>query len=109
MCEIPASNSEKSCVEKIIPGQKVDNKFTLAGLLKSPRALQIIAKVAPYVFAAGLLIILSTVIHVLMGWFLLRSETVPLWTPANFPAAHLPADVVKNLYWQILSKGTSNW
>ena len=106
---IPASKSEKSGVEKIIPGQKADSKFTLAGLLKSPRALQIIAKVAPYVFAAGLLIILSTVIHVLMGWFLLRSETITLWTPANFPAAHLPADVVKNLYWQILSKGTSNW
>ncbi len=107
---IPASKSAKTGGEKIIPvNEKADGKFKFADLLKSPRALDIIAKVAPYVFAVGLLVILSTAVHLLLGWSLSQNETLILWRLTKSSAANIGPVAVADLYWCILSAGTVHW
>jgi len=55
-------------------------KDKIVAALKSPRALKILAKVAPYVFVVGLVLLLATAVHIGSGIFSpARSCTLVLW------------------------------
>jgi len=51
----------------------------VTALLKSPRILDLVAKAAPYVFALGLLLLLSTAVHLGSGLAFDSGETKTLW------------------------------
>jgi hypothetical protein len=73
--------------------------------LKSPRVLSILAKVAPYVFIVGLVLLLSTAVQIATGLVFRLDDTSELWrfnNGMNWPA--LSED-----YWRILEKGSAAW
>ena len=84
-----------------------DSKST--SWLKSPRVLDFIAQVAPYVFALGLLILLSTAVHILSGLFLagdgIRTLTKSLWLVRGLWGSTSRADIYQN-FWQIQSSSS---
>jgi len=63
------------------PSQVAESKqsASVVQLLKSPRLLERLAKVAPYVFAVGLVLILSTSVHIGTGLVFDSPETKELW------------------------------
>jgi hypothetical protein len=85
--------------------------------LKSPRLLEVVARVAPYVFAAGLFLLLSTAVHIGAGLIVAPDQTRTLWglhgqkdllccvraTEELSPA--LGWEDACALYWQIQSEG----
>jgi len=69
----------------------------IAKLFKGPRALDIIAKLAPYVFGMGLVLLLATAVHIVSGLFYSRGNTVELWRlSTGYDWAKLSA-----LYWRV--------
>ena len=74
----------------------------------SPRVLEFVAKAAPYVFALGLLILLSTAAHILMGLFLdggdIAVVTKTLWLRRNLWPETTTAEICRS-YWLIQSGG----
>jgi len=52
---------------------------SVKSLFTSPRALDMLAKAAPYVFATGLLLVLSTAVHIGAGLAFNPTETKTLW------------------------------
>jgi len=54
-------------------------KSLVARVLRSPQLLNAIAKAAPYVFAAGLLLLLSTAVHIGVGAYFDGDDTAKLW------------------------------
>lgn len=110
-----AKTSGKKARAKLSKDAKLgtaDDKLGIVSrLLQSPKLLDGIAKVAPYVFAAGLLLLLSTVIHIGAGWKFDRPDTMELWrsnrswsaccgpvvTP--IPSASPDWDTLCRLYW----------
>lgn len=90
----------------------------IRSLFSSPRALDLLARAAPYVFATGLLLLLSTAVHIGAGLAFNPSETRTLWqvgapTPAvtstsQAAAGAAPGTLNRNLYWKVLQgNGTS--
>lgn len=75
-------------------------------LLKSPRVLEVVAKVAPYIFAAGLILLFSTAVHIGIGLVFDRPHTKDLWLLSHVPRA---ADwhSLSNTYW-IIQKNASS-
>jgi len=67
-------------------------------LLKSPKGKEIVAKVAPYVFIAGLLVILSTIVHYVAGLCFRHGETQNLW---RLSGAQLSTTEIWKSYWCI--------
>ncbi len=59
------------------------SKTKFSELLKSPRVLEVIAKVAPYVFVVGLLVLLSTAVHIIAGVYFAPSLTRTLWNSSG--------------------------
>ncbi|MGO9083795.1 MAG: patatin-like phospholipase family protein [Candidatus Sulfotelmatobacter sp.] len=73
--------------------------------LKSPRALNILAKVAPYVFIVGLVLLLGTAVQIATGLVFNPGDTLELWkfnNGMNWPA--LSED-----YWLVLEKVSAAW
>jgi hypothetical protein len=54
-------------------------KSLVSRVLQSPQLLNAIAKAAPYVFAAGLLLLLSTAVHIGVGAYFDGDDTAKLW------------------------------
>jgi hypothetical protein len=85
---------------------KAVNESRISSWWNSPRVLDLIAKVAPYVFALGLIVLMSTAVHILGGLLLggtgTLAETRQLWFPAGAWKS-LPDAELHNLYWAIQS------
>ncbi len=78
------------------------NDAGVARLLKSTRAMNLIAKVAPYIFVTGLLILLSTAVHIFAGMVFEPDLTRKLWLDKTV------ADVYDS-YWAIQSSPGQYW
>jgi Patatin-like phospholipase len=73
--------------------------------LKSPRVLNVLAKVAPYVFIVGLVLLLSTAVQIATGLVFNLDDTVELWrlnNGMNWPT--LSED-----YWRVLEGSSAMW
>ena len=71
--------------------------------LKSPRVLRAIAKVAPYVFAIGLILLLATAAHIGIGWVFDGSCTKELWWHTlGYGRQEIGWYCLSNAYWEIL-------
>ena len=95
---IRAANSPKTSgkPEKANPS---DSSW-IAKLFTGPRALSIIALIAPYVFAVGLILLLATAVQIGGGFFFDRGDTLSLWhSPALAPFNNWPA--LSALYWKV--------
>ena len=68
--------------------------------LTSSQALEVIAKIAPYIFAAGLILLFATAVHLGVGWCFDPSDTKNLWRLTNGPTTS-NWYVLSNLYWTI--------
>jgi hypothetical protein len=69
-------------------------------LLKSPRVLEIVAKVAPYIFIAGLALMLSTAVHIGMGLLFDPMDTKALWQLGQGPTTANWYDL-SDTYWAV--------
>jgi hypothetical protein len=73
--------------------------------LKSPRVLNVLAKIAPYIFIVGLVLLLSTAVQIATGLVFNLSDTVELWrfnNGMNWPT--LSED-----YWRVLERSSAVW
>jgi hypothetical protein len=90
----------------------------LGGLLKSPKLLDVVARVAPYIFAVGLFLLLATAVQIGTGMVFDPGSTTVLWdfhhngdvlccTPAA-PDSTSPLDwdTICSTYWVVLSAGS---
>lgn len=92
--------SEGDCTTEL----EAENSKTAQAVafLKSPRILESIAKVAPYVFAAGLILLLSTAVHIGTGWVFDPAETWKLWHSQLNQGPKTAAWLdLSDLYWKI--------
>ncbi len=93
----------------------------IAKLFTVPRALDIIALIAPYVFGAGLVLLLATAVHIVSGMFFNSAETMSLWHLSkgsiwsfccNNLAGVAPASRwsdVADLYWNVQWHSSVRW
>ncbi len=74
--------------------------------LASPKVLSLLAKVAPYVFLVGLILLVSTVVHVASGfWFdeqIYDHPAAKVWHFRN----GLDWPAIQNAYWMVLNSGS---
>jgi hypothetical protein len=87
-------------------GQKPADSAGSSGImkaLKSPRVLDVLAKVAPYVFLMGLILLLTTIMHIVLGLSFDAAHLKELWRlDSGFSWDRLSGD-----YWRILGSGAS--
>jgi len=93
----------------------------LAGLLKSPRLLDRVARVTPYIFAVGLFLFLAIAVQIGTGLYFDPGCTRTLWSPYGssdavpcklYPAlagSSLRSDTIWAIYWHVLSAGSWPW
>lgn len=88
----------------------------ISAALKSPKVLDVLAKAAPYIFAVGLLLLLSTAVHIGSGLSFDPGDTKALWHfGGNLPASSSgqpPATAMASsplvrcdLYWKVQKGG----
>ncbi len=70
-------------------------------LFKAPRALDIIAIMAPYVFGLGLVLLATTAVQIGAGMFFARTHTVSLWRLTHAVAPGNDWAALSVLYWKI--------
>ena len=75
---------------------------SIGGLMKYAPVKEAVAKVAPYVFIAGLLVILSTAVHIATGWYFENSLTRHLWFSGD-------TNDIYDTYWAIQSSPGAHW
>jgi hypothetical protein len=105
---VKAASSAKTSgkVEKIASADTSGGR-RIAQLFKSPQVLDVIARLAPYVFGMGLVLLLATAVHIGAGMFFAPEQTSKLWhsmpeaTPGNAWA------VLSAPYWKIQWAGSS--
>src|SRR5581483_8437162 len=95
---------------------------TATSLLKSTRVKEVAAKVAPFIFVGGLLVILSTAVHIATGWLFERSLTAQLWfggcSSSPMPQGGCVVQLFRfgakpndtyDTYWAIQSSPNAHW
>jgi len=70
--------------------------------LSSPKVLGLLAKVAPYVFLVGLILLTSTVVHVATGIWFDESTAANVWHFGN----GLDWPSIQDAYWALLNSGS---
>jgi predicted acylesterase/phospholipase RssA len=73
--------------------------------LESPRVLNAVAKAAPYVFIVGLVLLLSTAVHIATGLAFQFADTAKLWSLNS--GLKMPA--LSEQYWAILEGAPRVW
>ncbi len=76
----------------------------IANALKSPQILNAVAKAAPYVFIAGLVVGLGTAVQVATGLVFNNELTREMWTFNKFDWSILSGD-----YWLVVENGSPHW
>ena len=98
------SNAKKNGDSKDTANQGAEGSwFTRA--FKSPKVLSAVARVAPYVFIVGLVLLLSTGVHVVTGLAFHFEDTATLWNLSN--KVSLPA--LSDQYWALLEEAPRLW
>jgi hypothetical protein len=89
---VKAASSAKTSgkVEKIASADTSGGRW-IVRLFKSPKVLDAIARLAPYVFGMGLVLLLATAVHIGAGSFFPPGQTAKLWhsMPEATPGARL--------------------
>jgi len=78
----------------------VDSSW-IVRLFKMPRALDIIAKLAPYVFAMGMALLLATAVHIVSGMFFSPVKTIDLWRLSHAASPGNNWAALYDLYWNV--------
>jgi len=73
--------------------------------LKSPQVLNSLAKAAPYVFMVGLVLLLSTGVHVAIGLIFNFGDTSELWRLSSSMSWY---DLSED-YWRVLESSSAAW
>jgi hypothetical protein len=107
---VKAASSAKTSgkVEKIASSDTSGGRW-IVQLFKSPRVLDAIARLAPYVFGMGLVLLLATAVHIGAGMFFAPEQTSKLWH--SMPEA-IPGNawaVLSVQYWKIQWAGWSSY
>jgi hypothetical protein len=107
---VKAASSAKTSgkVEKIASSDTSGGRW-IVQLFKSPRVLDAIARLAPYVFGMGLVLLLATAVHIGAGMFFAPEQTSKLWH--SMPEA-IPGNawaVLSVQYWRIQWAGWSSY
>jgi hypothetical protein len=105
---VKAASSAKTSgkIEKIASADTSGGRW-IVQLFKSPKVLDAIARLAPYVFGMGLVLLLATAVHIGAGMFFSPEQTAKLWhsmpeaTPGNAWA------ILSAPYWKIQWAGSS--
>ena len=86
---------------------KADNGKTgsWTDLLKSPKVMNFIARLAPYVFIVGLVLVVSTVVQIAIGLVFNLGDTTELW----WSNGEQNWKVISGDYWRILESGSAAW
>ncbi len=105
---VKAASSAKTSgkVEKIASADTSGGRW-IVQLFKSPLVLDAIARLAPYVFGMGLVLLLATAVHIGAGMFFAPEQTSKLWH--SMPEA-IPGNawaVLSVQYWKIQWAGWS--
>jgi len=105
---VKAANSPKTSgkVEKVKSADVSGGRW-IVQLFKGPRVLDTIARMAPYVFGMGLVLLLATAVHIGAGLFFDPVRTSKLWhSMPTVPPGNEWA-VLSDLYWRIQWAGSS--
>ncbi len=70
-------------------------------LFKAPRVLDMIARLAPYVFGLGLALLLATAVHLGSGMFFRPADTIELWRLSHAAAPGNDWPALSQLYWKV--------
>jgi len=84
---------------------KAESGSWISNVLESPRVLNAVAKAAPYVFIVGLVLLLSTGVHIATGLAFQFEDTAKLWSLNS--GLKLPA--LSEQYWAILEGAPRVW
>lgn len=74
-------------------------------LSKSPKVLNVLARVAPYVFIVGLVLLVSTTVQIATGLVVNFDATKQLW----WPIGGQNWKVISDNYWGLLESGSAAW
>jgi hypothetical protein len=116
---VKAANSPKTSgkSEKAKPANGANGSW-IVQLFKAPRVLDTIARLAPYVFGMGLVLLLTTAVHIGSGMFSDPPGTLSLWHLSSnsvwsfcckLPPGVAPGNdwsALSDLYWQIQWAGS---
>jgi hypothetical protein len=73
----------------------------IARQLKNPKVLDRLARFAPYVFALGMILLLTTAVHIVAGLVFCFDQTAELWRSISAPPAANGWSVLSDQYWRI--------
>jgi predicted acylesterase/phospholipase RssA len=96
-----AADGGNACEEE--EGERKQSRIMKA--LKSPRVLNGLAKIAPYVFIVGLVLLLSTAVQIATGLVFNLNDTVELWRLDN--GMNWP--VLSEDYWRVVERSSAVW
>ncbi|HYM75199.1 MAG TPA: patatin-like phospholipase family protein [Candidatus Dormibacteraeota bacterium] len=97
------SNAKKDSAPKSTSGKESGSWITK--LFQSPQVLNALAKTAPYVFIVGLVLLLSTAVHVATGLAFHFDQTAKLW---NLSSGSSFKELSKQ-YWAVLECAPRVW
>jgi len=72
---------------------------------KSPKVLSVVARVAPYVFIVGLVLLLSTGVHIATSLAFNFEDATTLWNVSD----KLPLSALSEQYWDLLREAPKGW
>jgi hypothetical protein len=104
---LKAANSPKTSSnnEKVKPANGADVSW-IARLLKNPQLLDRLARLAPYVFGIGMVLLLATAVHIVAGLLFDPVRTSTLWHPMPGVTRGNEWPVLCDLYWRIQWAGS---
>ncbi|MGA8152619.1 MAG: patatin-like phospholipase family protein [Terriglobales bacterium] len=109
---VKAANSPETSgkVEKVKSAEAAAGSW-FSQLFTAPKVLDAVARLAPYVFAMGLILLLATAVHIGAGLFFDRPGTLFLWhlSSNSAPPVVEPGSGwagLANLYWKIQWSGS---
>jgi predicted acylesterase/phospholipase RssA len=88
-----------------VSDDKAGSGSWISKALESPRVLNAVAKAAPYVFIVGLVLLLSTAVHIATGLAFQFADTAKLWSLNS--GLKMPA--LSEQYWAILEGAPRVW
>jgi predicted acylesterase/phospholipase RssA len=90
-----SGKAEKVKLSNGVDGSRIVQWF------KGPRALDVVARLAPYVFGMGLALLLATAVHIGSGMLFRPAETAALWRLSHAVAPGGDWAALCGLYWKV--------
>ena len=97
------TSAQKTAAANAGPDKEFGSR--VAGALKSPKVMNVVAKVAPYVFIVGLVLLVSTAVQIATGLVFDLGDTQELWWSSNGQSWL----AISENYWRVLESGSAAW